>query len=69
MQTIGERLRQARGAETQLDFAARTGLKQQTISRCERGETPSTAVLVALAEVTNLSIDWLLFGRGGMWLD
>lgn len=55
------RLRQLRGNISQSDFAARTGIKQTTLSAYERGKSDPTAsniLLICLA--TGASADWLL---------
>lgn len=67
---ISTRIRQLRGDTTQVAFAAEIGTTQQNLSRYEKGLVlPSTEGLFAMAASKKVSIDWLLFGKGGMWLE
>lgn len=66
---IAARIRQLRDATTQVAFAKQTHTTQQNLSRYERGQTlPSSEGLIMLSKHTGVSIDWLLFGRGAMWV-
>jgi transcriptional regulator with XRE-family HTH domain len=44
-------------------FARRIGVKPQQLSRYLKGQLPEAPTLVAIAEVGQVSIDWLLTGR------
>jgi ribosome-binding protein aMBF1 (putative translation factor) len=52
------RLREARGL-TQQDIEQKTGIKQETISRIERGRVPSVETLKKLADVLNARVSIL----------
>ncbi|MBI3802734.1 MAG: helix-turn-helix transcriptional regulator [Nitrospirae bacterium] len=65
-QKVGERIRLVRGNRTQTEFAKALGVKKQNyISRYERGRIPSPDLLVRIAEMGRVSIDWLLTGKKG----
>lgn len=65
-QKVGERIRAVRGKRTQTEFAKALGVKKQNyISRYERGRIPSPDLLVRIAEMGRVSIDWLLTGKKG----
>lgn len=63
-QAIAKRLRELRGTATQGEWAKRTGVSQQRVSAHENGVLPSTESLIAMAEKTGVSVDWILFGTG-----
>jgi Helix-turn-helix. len=70
--SVGERFRQVRKklSLTQTNLAEVLGCKQATIADYERDRiSPSTKVLLIIAENYNLSIDWLLTGSGSMFLN
>ncbi len=63
---VGERIRAIRGKQTQTEFAAVLGVKKQNyISRYERGRIPSPDLLVRIAEIGQVTTDWLLTGKRG----
>jgi transcriptional regulator with XRE-family HTH domain len=65
-QEVGERIRAVRGKKTQTEFAKALGVKKQNyISRYERGRIPSPDLLVQIARMGRVSIDWLLTGKPG----
>lgn len=65
-QEVGERIRAVRGKKTQTEFAETLGVKKQNyISRYERGRIPSPDLLVRIARMGRVSIDWLLTGKQG----
>jgi transcriptional regulator with XRE-family HTH domain len=65
-QEVGERIRTVRGKKTQTEFAKALGVKKQNyISRYERGRIPSPDLLVRIARMGRVSIDWLLTGKQG----
>jgi transcriptional regulator with XRE-family HTH domain len=63
---LPERLAQVRGARSQRQFARDIGVFQQNVNRYENGTTPHTDFLIQLALKEQISIDWLLLGRGRM---
>lgn len=70
MQTIGERLRAARGEASRDAFAQRYGIHRNTLARWESGDrTPDVEFLRAVAESCGLSLEWLLSGKGEMHPD
>ena len=63
---LPERLAQIRGKRSQRQFARDLGVFQQNVNRYENGTTPHTDFLITLAMKENVSIDWLLLGKGRM---
>jgi transcriptional regulator with XRE-family HTH domain len=63
---LPERLAQVRGDRSQRQFARDLGVFQQNVNRYENGTTPHTDFLITLALKENVSIDWLLLGKGKM---
>jgi len=63
---LSERLAQIRGERSQRQFARDLGVFQQNVNRYENGTTPHTDFLITLAIKENISIDWLLLGKGRM---
>ena len=63
---LPERLAQIRGNRSQRQFARDLGVFQQNVNRYESGTTPHTDFLITLALKENVSIDWLLLGKGKM---
>lgn len=61
---IAERLAQVRGDRSQRAFARELGVFQQNINRYENGTTPHADFLILLAARENVSLDWLLLGKG-----
>lgn len=63
---IGRRLREIRGFDlTQVEFANQLGISQGQLSKYERGLAhPAAEVLIRLKERFEISIDWLLTGKG-----
>lgn len=64
--TIGQRLKQVRKERglTQVELAARTGVKQSTLSDLELGKSAGTTSLAVVANVLGVSALWLETGRG-----
>ena len=67
LQGFSERLaslvkREGGRAKKQL-FARKIGVKPQQLSRYLKGQLPDAPTLVAIAEVGQVSVDWLLTGR------
>ena len=72
MNALGERLQFAlgvRGLRKQMAFAVELGVNESTVSRWQRGYGLSVANVVRVCEALDISIDWLLTGRGSMQLD
>jgi transcriptional regulator with XRE-family HTH domain len=69
VKTQGQRIRVARKAKglTQVELASLAGTTQQAIAGYETGRrghgNPNLGVLVKIAKVLSVSIDWLLTGR------
>ncbi len=61
---IPARLAQIRGDRSQRSFARDLGVFQQNVNRYENGTTPHADFLITLALRENVSLDWLLLGRG-----
>lgn len=66
--TFGERLRLAReyARLTQDQLSAKSGVKQGTISKIERGESDSSTFTVRLAIACNVRPEWLELESGLM---
>ena len=63
---LPERLSRVRDGRSQRQFARDLGVFQQNVNRYESGTTPHTDFLITLALKENVSIDWLLLGKGKM---
>ena len=63
---LAERLAKVRGKRSQRQFARDLGVFQQNVNRYESGTTPHTDFLITLALKENVSLDWLLLGKGKM---
>jgi transcriptional regulator with XRE-family HTH domain len=63
---LPERLASVRGDRSQRQFARDLGVFQQNVNRYESGTTPHTDFLITLAVKENISVDWLLLGKGRM---
>lgn len=60
---VGAKIAEARGRQTQADFADRLGVHEGTLGRYERGERlPDAEFLAAMAEKADVSTHWLLYG-------
>lgn len=69
MASRGERLRQAleaRGIQKQMALATELGVDESAISRWQRDAGLSLAHAARLCEVLDISLDWLILGRGDM---
>src|SRR5437867_13180293 len=62
-QEVGERLRRLRSTERQKPIADRLGITQSELSRYERGRVPDAAMLVHIARIYDVTVDYLLTGR------
>lgn len=68
---IPERLKAIRRALNlnQTEFIKKTGIEQGFYSKVENGKlTPSFDFIVRIAEVYNISLDYLILGEGAMFL-
>ena len=63
---LPERIAQIRGNRSQRQFARDLGVFQQNVNRYESGTTPHTDFLITLALKEQVSVDWLLLGKGKM---
>lgn len=63
---LPERLAEIRGERSQRQFARDLGVFQQNVNRYENGTTPHADFLLTLAQHENVSLDWLLLGKGRM---
>jgi transcriptional regulator with XRE-family HTH domain len=63
---LPERLAQIRGERSQRQFARDLGVFQQNVNRYESGTTPHADFLIRLALKENVSLDWLMLGKGRM---
>ena len=63
---LPERLATIRGDRSQRQFARELGVFQQNVNRYENGTTPHTDFLITLSTKENISLDWLLLGKGRM---
>ena len=61
---VAARIAQVRGRRSQRSFARDLGVFQQNVNRYENGTTPHADFLITLAVQENVSLDWLLLGRG-----
>ena len=61
---LPERIAQVRGDRSQRQFARDLGVFQQNVNRYENGTTPHTDFLITLALKEQVSLDWLLLGKG-----
>ena len=61
---VPARLAQIRGERSQRSFARDLGVFQQNVNRYENGTTPHANFLISLALQENISLDWLLLGKG-----
>ena len=68
---IGKRLKMVREKKriTQAELGKKLGIKFQHVSKYERGETvPTWENLIKLNDLYDVNINWLLTGRGKMFL-
>jgi transcriptional regulator with XRE-family HTH domain len=63
---LPDRLSEVRGNRSQRQFARDLGVFQQNVNRYENGTTPHTDFLITLAVKEEISLDWLLLGKGRM---
>ena len=58
------RIAKVRGDRSQRAFARDLGIFQQNVNRYESGTTPHPDFLITLAMKENVSLEWLLLGKG-----
>lgn len=63
---LPDRISEVRGNRSQRQFARDLGVFQQNVNRYENGTTPHTDFLITLAVKEDISLDWLLLGKGRM---
>lgn len=63
-----ERLRLAFNFASMADIARRIGVPHATIRNYFHGRLPAPEVLIKIADETNVSLNWLLTGRGEIYL-
>jgi transcriptional regulator with XRE-family HTH domain len=69
MRLVGHRLQLAmrrRGVAKQMAFAAQLAVDESAISRWQRGANMTLRNAMRLCEALDISLDWLLLGRGSM---
>lgn len=65
MDTIGERLKNLRGTQSQTDFAQKFGISRNTLVNYERGASvPDSKLAALICKELCLSAEWFLFGNG-----
>lgn len=67
--SLGSRLKLARGNTSQKAFAAELGVHENTVSNAERRDSAPQDYLVKIAQARNVNLNWLLTGRGVMFVD
>jgi len=65
---FSSRLSEAFEFATMADVARRIGVPHATIRNYFQGRMPAPEVLIKIANVTNVSLNWLLSGTGAMYL-
>ncbi len=60
MDITTQRINELKGKESQESFAAKIHMSQANVSKMLNGNPPSAATLKALAEIYDVSVDWLL---------
>lgn len=67
--SIGERVKQVRGALNQRDFAELLGVAKGSISQIEQGKAmPSGDFLLKIKQALDVDMNWLLTGMGSAGL-
>lgn len=67
MSSVGERIKEIRGALTQREFADSLGITAQAVINYERhGRIPSRAILNKISTIYTVTVDWLLTGEDSM---
>jgi transcriptional regulator with XRE-family HTH domain len=68
MDDFVRRLRAAFGDGSMAEIARRLGVPHATVRNYFRGRLPAPEVLIKIAEATDISLNWLLTGKGGMYV-
>jgi transcriptional regulator with XRE-family HTH domain len=63
-----DRLKRAFGYGTMADIARQLGVPHATIRNYFQGRLPAPDVLIKIANETNVSLNWLLAGKGEMYV-
>jgi transcriptional regulator with XRE-family HTH domain len=63
---LPSRIAKVRGDRSQRAFARELGVFQQNVNRYERGTTPHPDFLITLALKEQVSLEWLLLGKGSI---
>lgn len=63
-----DRLKRAFGYGTMADIARQLGVPHATIRNYFQGRLPAPEVLIKIANETNVSLNWLLAGKGEMYV-
>jgi transcriptional regulator with XRE-family HTH domain len=66
---LGARLKLVRGNTSQKAFAAELGVHENTVANAERRDSATQDYLVKIAEARNVNLNWLLTGKGAMFVD
>ncbi len=67
MNTLGERIKSARGGMSQEAFSRELGISKGSLGFYERNENlPNTDVVLKICSKTGVSLEWLLTGEGPM---
>ncbi len=67
MDTLGKRIRQARGNVSQDEFSARIGISKGSLGFYERDENlPKVDVVIKICSETGVDLEWLMTGVGAM---
>ena len=70
MDTLGKRIRKARGKVSQDDFSARIGISKGSLGFYERDENlPKVDVIIKICSETGVALEWLMTGAGSMKSD
>lgn len=67
---IGERLKVIRNKESRESFALKIGIHPQSLYRYEQGaRSVDSSLVAAICDTCDISLEWLIFGRGPMRRD
>jgi len=66
---IESRIKTVRGSLSQKDFADKIGVHITTVQGYEAGNLPKGDILKRIHDIFNVSIDWLLTGEGGPYIN
>ena len=62
--TLGDRIKYVRGSRSQTEFGLLIGLHKNKVVRYEANvDTPSLLILSRIADIGNVTLDWLFFGK------